>query len=188
MSWKKLSSKQIFDNPWFSVLEDHVVNPGGGENLYGHIRFKNQAIAIVPIDTEGYTWIVGQDRYTLGEYSWEVPMGGSSQTEAPIDSAHRELREETGLVAGRMQQLMRVHVSNSITDEVGYVFLAEDLTEGEKEPEETENITVRRLPFDDALEMSLSGEITDALSCLALLRIPRSAADRPARLTRTGSR
>ncbi len=171
MSWKRLSSKTVFDNPWIRVLEDHVVNPGGGENQYGHVRFKNVAVAVVPIDDDGYTWLVGQDRYTLGEYSWEVPMGGSPLDEDRMASAHRELREETGLSAAKLTEIMKVHTSNSITDEVGYIYLAEELTPGEQELEQTENITTRRLPLNDALAMAVSGEITDAMSCLALMRI-----------------
>ena len=171
MSWKRLSSKTVFDNPWIRVLEDHVVNPGGGENQYGHVHFKNVAVAVVPIDDDGYTWLVGQDRYTLGEYSWEVPMGGSPLDEDRMASAHRELREETGLSAARLTEIMKVHTSNSITDEVGYIYLAEELTPGEQELEQTENITTRRLPLNDALAMAVSGEITDAMSCLALMRI-----------------
>jgi 8-oxo-dGTP pyrophosphatase MutT (NUDIX family) len=171
MSWKKLTSRTVFDNPWMRVLEDHVRNPGGGENHYGYVHFKNTAIAVVPIDAEDCTWIVGQDRYTLGEYSWEVPMGGAPLGEDRVAWAHRELREETGLTAGRMTELMKVHTSNSITDEVGYIYIAEDLTEGEASPEETENISVRRLPLTEARDMVMRGEITDAMSCLALLRI-----------------
>jgi 8-oxo-dGTP pyrophosphatase MutT (NUDIX family) len=173
MSWKKLDSRQIYDNPWMTIYEDHVVNPGGGRNHYGHVHFKNAAIAVVPVDEMGFTWLVGQDRYTLGEYSWEVPMGGSPLGEDRLATAHRELKEETGLSAGRMTELMKVHVSNSITDEVGYIYIAEALSKGEPALEETENITARRLPFADAVGMALSGEITDALSCLALLRIER---------------
>ena len=101
MSWKKLSSRTIFENDWMRVLEDHVINPGGGENQYGYIHFKNRAIAILPLDDGGNTWLVGQDRYTLGEYSWELPMGGAPFDEAPLDAAKRELREETGLSASR---------------------------------------------------------------------------------------
>lgn len=171
MSWKTLTSKTVFDNPWITVRESHVINPGGGENHYGHVQFKNRAVGVVPIDEEGYTWIVGQDRFTLGEYSWEVPMGGAPLGEDLLETAHRELREETGLRAAKMTQLMRLHVSNSITDEEGYLFLAEELEPGDMDLEETENITVRRLPFDDALGMAINGEITDALSCLALLRV-----------------
>lgn len=173
MSWKKLESTLRFDNPWMSVHEDRVINPGGGQNDYGHVHFKNAAVAIVPVDEERHTWLVGQDRYTLGEYSWEIPMGGSPLGQDRLQTAHRELKEETGLTAGSMTELMKVHTSNSITDEVGYLFLARDLTEGEAELEETENITARRLPFDEALEMALTGKITDALSCLALLRVDR---------------
>lgn len=171
MSWKRLSSKVVFENPWMTVLEDHVRNPGGGENLYGHVRFKNLAVAVVPVDDDGHTWIVGQDRYTLGEYSWEVPMGGSPLGEDRVATAHRELREETGLEASRLTEIMKVHTSNSITDEAGYIYLAEGLTEGEAALEETENITARRLRLEEALDMVLSGEITDAMSCLALLRV-----------------
>ena len=171
MSWKRLESRTVFDNPWMRVLEDHVINPGGGENQYGHVHFKNLAIAIVPIDTDGHTWLVGQDRYTLGEYSWEVPMGGSPLADDRVASAHRELREETGLSAGRMTELMKVHTSNSITDEVGYIYLAEELTAGEQDLEQTENITARRLPLEDAIDMVYDGSITDAMSCVALMRV-----------------
>ncbi|MEM9209788.1 MAG: NUDIX hydrolase [Pseudomonadota bacterium] len=177
MSWKRLASRIVFDNAWIRVLEDHVINPGGGENQYGHIHFKNVAVAIVPIDEAGQTWLVGQDRYTLNEYSWEVPMGGSPLDDEPIESAHRELREETGLSAARMTEIMKVHTSNSVTDEVGYLFLAEDLTAGEPQPEQTENITAKKLPLADALDMVFRGEITDAMSCLALMRVARMRED-----------
>ncbi|MDX1480981.1 MAG: NUDIX hydrolase [Woeseiaceae bacterium] len=171
MSWKKLSSRRVFDNPWLTVFEDHVVNPGGGENQYGWVHFKNHAVAVVPIDDDDHTWLVGQDRYTLGEYSWEVPMGGSPVGEDLEASARRELQEETGLSAGRLRQIMKVHTSNSITDESGFVFVATELRQGEASPEETEDLRVRRLPLADALAMVLDGEITDAISCVALLRI-----------------
>ena len=171
MSWKKLSSKTIWENPWMAVLEDHVINPGGGENHYGHIHFKNRAIAIVPIDNEGNTWIVGQDRYTLGEYSWELPMGGAPLDEAPIEAAKRELKEETGFTAGRWSEIMKLHTSNSITDEVGIVFVAEDLTEGDADPEEMEDLQLRKLPLDEAVQLVNDGKITDAISVAAILRV-----------------
>src|SRR5210317_2386698 len=119
MSWKQLDSRTIYENPWMEVREDRVINPGGGKNHYGYVHFKNRAIAIMPLDDDGSTWLVGQQRYTLGEYSWELPMGGAPLDESPLVAAKRELREETGLTAMRWSEVMRLHTSNSITDEVG---------------------------------------------------------------------
>jgi len=171
MSWRKLNSRTVFENDWMAVRVDHVINPGGGENQYGHVHFKNRAVAIIALDHEDNTWLVGQDRYTLGEYSWELPMGGAPLAEPPLDAAQRELREETGLVAGHWKELMRLHTSNSITDEVGFAYVATDLTEGEPDFEETEDLEIRKLPLGDAVQMVLDGEITDAISAAALLRI-----------------
>jgi 8-oxo-dGTP pyrophosphatase MutT (NUDIX family) len=171
MSWKKISSRTVYENDWMRVLEDHVRNPGGGENQYGYVHFKNRAIAIVPLDDNGNTWLVGQDRYTLGEYSWELPMGGAPLDEAPLDAAKRELREETGLSASRWSEVMRLHTSNSITDELGIVYVAEGLTEGETAFEETEDLQIRKLPFADAVQLVHRGEITDAISVAAILRV-----------------
>lgn len=152
-------------------MEDRVINPSGGQNDYGHVHFKGKAVAIIPIDDAGNTWLVGQDRYTLGEYSWELPMGGAPHNEDPLEAAKRELREETGLSAERWILLMRLHLSNSITDEQGLVFVARGLQQGETEFGETEDIEIRKLPLVDAIAMARNGDITDAVSVAGLLRI-----------------
>ncbi len=171
MSWTKLSSRSVFENDWMQVLEDHVINPGGGENRYGHVHFKNRAVAIIALDDDDNTWLVGQQRYTLGEYSWELPMGGAPLDEEPLAAAKRELKEETGMTANHWEEVMRLHTSNSITDEVGLVYVATGLSQGEPQTEEMEELAVRSLPLDAAVHMVLDGEITDAISAAALLRL-----------------
>jgi 8-oxo-dGTP pyrophosphatase MutT (NUDIX family) len=153
------------------VREDHVINPGGGENQYGHVHFKNRAVAIIALDESDNTWLVGQQRYTLGEYSWELPMGGAPLDEAPLAAAKRELQEETGLSARNWKEVLRVHTSNSITDEVGLVYVATRLMMGMPRTEETEDLEIRKLPVDAAVQMVLDGEITDAISVAALLHL-----------------
>lgn len=174
MSWKTLRSKVVYDNPWMTVVEDRVRNPGGGENDYGHVKFKNRAIAIVPLDSDGNTWLVGQDRYTLGQYSWEIPMGGGALDEAPLTAAKRELKEETGLAASHWQQIMFLHTTNSITNEEGFVFVARDLEEGDPNFDEAEEIEIRKLPLTQALAMIRKGEITDVITIAALLFVNES--------------
>lgn len=178
MSWKRLASRVVYDNPWITVFEDRVINPGGGRNDYGRVHFKGRAVGIIPLDGESNTWLVGQQRYTLDAWSWEIPMGGAPFDEPPLAAAQRELAEETGLRAARWRELMRLHTSNSITDEEGLVYVAEDLTEGETAFEETEVLEVRKLPLEQAVEMVHAGDITDAISAAGLLRL---AAEPPAR-------
>lgn len=160
------------------MREDQVINPGGGNGIYGVVSMKNLAIGIIPIDQEGNTWLVGQYRYTLNEYSWEIPMGGGPMTDSPLESAQRELREETGFTAAKWTQISRLHTSNSVTDEEGFVFLAEELTAGETEFEETEDLKIWKLPFSEAVQMTLNNEITDCISVAGLLQADRLLAAR----------
>lgn len=171
--WKKQANKRIYDNPWITLEEDKVINPGGGISHYGKVLFKNYAIGIIPLDEELNTWLVGQWRYVLNEYSWEIPMGGGPKDEDRLVSAKRELREETGLSATKWTELLKMHTSNSVTNEVGYAYLAEGLTQGETEFDETEELEVWKLPFSEAHQMVLDGKITDSLSIVAILKLGR---------------
>ena len=170
--WKTRSSKLVYDNPWIQVTHREVVTPAGTDGIYGLVHFKNLAIGIVPLDEEENTWLVGQYRYTLEQYSWEIPEGGCLiGAESPLESAQRELAEETGIRARRWMRILDLHTSNSVTDEAGMAFLARELAFGPPRPEETEELKVKKLPFREALEMVFRGEITDALSMVALMRV-----------------
>jgi 8-oxo-dGTP pyrophosphatase MutT (NUDIX family) len=168
--WRRLSSRSIYTNPWIHVREDQVIRPDGNPGIYGVVELQNWAIGIVPLTDDGDTFLVGQYRYTLDVYSWEIPEGGGPKSETPLAAARRELREETGIAAERWAYLGEAHLSNSVSDEVGCVFLAEGLTFGAAEPDGTEDLRIRRLPFAEAVEMALSGEISDALAIIGLLR------------------
>lgn len=172
--WQTLSSEEKYDNRWINVTEYQVLNPAGGKGIYGKVHFKNKAIGIVALDENNNTWLVGQWRYTLNEWSWEIPEGGGPLHDDPLQSAKRELKEETGLIAKQWTLIQRVHLSNSVSDEEGFIFLAEDLTIGESELEETEaDMKVWKLPFSDALTMVLDGKITDSLTVMAILKVAR---------------
>jgi ADP-ribose pyrophosphatase len=169
--WRTLQKKQVYDNPWISVAHHDVINPSGKDGIYGVVHFKNLAIGIIPIDEEGYTWLVGQFRYTLNAYSWEIPEGGCPLGEEPLEAAKRELREETGIIAHNREQLLTIHTSNSVSDEKGFIYLAKDLHFGPSSPEETEQLQVKKIKLEAAINMVEEGLITDSLSVAGLLKM-----------------
>ncbi len=172
-SWTTLSSEVKYDNRWIRVVEDQVINPGGKPGIYGKVHYKNTAIGIVVLDKDMNTWLVGQHRYVLNEWSWEIPEGGGRDEEM-LTAAQRELQEETGLTAKKWTPLLRVHLSNSVSDELGLVFLAEEISEGPPQREESEaDMRVWKLPFTEALRMTLNGELTDSLTVMAILKVAR---------------
>lgn len=172
--WTTLSGEVKYDNPWINVTEYKVINPGGGHGIYGKVHFKNKAIGVIPLDKDLNTWLVGQYRYTLNEWHWEIPEGGGPFNQSPLEAAMRELHEETGLKAEKWTEIQRLHTSNSVTDEEGFIFLAEEITEGSNALEESEaDMKVWKLPFQEALQMVLDGKITDSMSVMGILKVAR---------------
>lgn len=169
--WQRLSTRVVYENPWISVHHEEVKTPSGSDGIYGLVHFKGRAIGVIPVDHEHNTWLVRQSRYTLDEYTWEIPEGGSAPDEDPLACAKRELEEECGLKAEQWRQILKVHTTNSVSDEVGYVFLAQGLSAGEQQLDASEDIEVKKLPLKEAVRMVLNGEITDAISVAALLRV-----------------
>ncbi len=167
--WKTLNTRVVYDNPWILLKENDVVKPDGNGGVYGVVHFKNKAIGVLPIDKDGYIHLVGQYRYALDIYSWEIPEGGCPEGEDPLVAAQRELLEETGLIASNWKQLIRSHLSNSVSDEESIIYLATELSQGEASPDDTEVFAYKHIPFAEALTMVKNGEITDAISIMAIL-------------------
>ncbi len=169
--WTRHARRIVYENPWVTVWHDDVTRPDGQPGIYGVVHFRNAAVGIVALDEEDRLLLVGQHRYTLNAYSWEIPEGGVGPDEDPIEGARRELREETGVEAAEWAELARYDLSNSVTDERGVVFLATALTEGQSDPDPTEDLTIRWVPFAEALAMTIDGRITDAISMIGIQRV-----------------
>lgn len=169
--WVTLEIQEVYRNPWIRITHREVLNPRGNPGIYGLVHFQHIAVGVIPVDEAGNTWLVGQYRYALDRYSWEIPEGGCPLHTDPLETAKRELREETGLRAASWEKILECDVSNSVTDETGVIFLARELTEGLWEPEETEELRIRKLPLQEAVEMVLRGEIRDSLSIMGLLKV-----------------
>jgi len=169
--WTRLSRRLAYENPWICVNEDQVIRPDGKNGIYGVVHFKNRAVGVVPLDEQDRVLLVGQYRYTLDQYSWEIPEGGVPLDEDPLEGAKRELMEETGYTAAKWQELGRGHLSNSVSDELAIYFLAQGLTAGTPRPEGTERLQLKWVAFAEALTMVERGEITDALSIIAIQRV-----------------
>jgi 8-oxo-dGTP pyrophosphatase MutT (NUDIX family) len=167
--WRTLSRREVYRNPWIAVREDEVIRPDGHPGIYGVVEFIHCAVGVLAVESDGSIWLVGQYRYPTESYSWEVPEGGCAPGESELEAAVRELREETGLTASRIELLAVSHLSNSVTNEKAVIFRATGLDTGPRSPEGTERLQVRRVPFDEAFEEMKRGAITDSMTVIALL-------------------
>ncbi len=168
--WKKLTDTVSYENPWIRVHHQEVLNPNGNPGIYGKVHFKNLALGIIALDDDMNTWIVGQFRYPLNSYSWEIPEGGGALGVDPIDSAKRELLEECGLKAESWTRILDMHLSNSVSDEHGIVYVARGLSYYDAEPEDTEQLVVKKIPFAELFQLVMDGEITDSLTVAGVLK------------------
>lgn len=168
--WQITSSELRYENPWIKVVENKVINPSGNPGIYGVVHFKNDAVGVVPYE-EGFIWMVGQYRFPLNTYSWEIPEGGSPEGELPEESARRELKEETGLVAHKLKPILELNLSNSVSDEWGIVYLATELDIEEAQPEDTEKLLVKKMKLEQVYEMVERREIKDSLTVAAIYKL-----------------
>lgn len=171
--WKKLSGRVVYENPWITVREDQVISPTGKPGIYGVVE-PRPATGVVALTDDHHVYLVGQYRYATDTYSWEIPEGGGDEGEDPLTTAKRELKEEAGLVASHWEQLGgEVHVSNCFSSERAYLYLAKGLTKGESQPDDTEVLQVKTVPFAECLRMVTNGEIFDSLTIIAIFRAAR---------------
>ena len=182
-AFRRMSSRVVLDNRFVTVRQDEVETPAGTRSPYTAVHFKVCGIAVLPIDANGCTRIVHQHRYVSDRYTWELPRGGGDP-DAPLEAAQRELREETGLESDRWLHIFDLMASPGITDEIAPCFVAWGVRQGRPERDTTEDIALRTIRFADAVDLVLSGKITDAASSALLLAVHARAQrnDLPAEL------
>ncbi|GJM61621.1 NUDIX domain-containing protein [Persicobacter diffluens] len=168
--WIKLNTKTVYETPWIKIEQDKVINPSGREDFYGKVHFQQTAVGALPIDEDGKIWLVGQFRYTVDRYSWEIPLGGAEENEDLLEATKRELQEETGFSANDWKGFLHLHPSISSTDQQAYVFIARGLRAGATNPDETEVLRQKKVTLKEALQMIDRQEITEGISVAALLK------------------
>jgi len=169
--WRTLRSEEVYESPWIKLTNHDVINPGGGSGTYSVVHFKNLALGVIALDENYNTWLVGQYRYPLNQYTWEIPEGGGDRNIDPLVSIQRELKEETGITANKWTHILDMHLSNSATDEFCKLYVAQDLQLGASHPEEDEDLRVIKIPFDELYQLVNNGTLTDSLTVAAVLKV-----------------
>lgn len=169
--WITKKTTEVYETPWIKVTDHQIIDPGGNDGQYGVIEFKNFAIGIVPLDEDNNTWLVGQYRYPVDAYSWEIPAGGGKRGIDPVESAQRELREETGIIAKKWDKVLDIDLSNSASTEIAHIYLARDLTFTEAQPDADEDLQIVKMPFKELYQRVMNGEIRDSLTVMAAMKV-----------------
>lgn len=165
--WQTTSSKIVYENPWIKVHEDTTITPDGKDGLYGWVESKSPAVFVVPVDDDGYTYIINQERYTRKKFSWES-VAGRTDGEPYDVAAKRELLEETGVKAGKITVLTEIEIANGVTSFKGAICLAQDLQQTDSAIDAAEGISeVRKLPLTEVVDMIMRGEIVDSQTIAA---------------------
>lgn len=168
--WNLLNKKDVYESPWISVSHHDILNPVGNPGTYSVVHFKNFAIGVLPLDENFNTWIVGQFRYPFNMFTWEIPEGGGPLNIDPRESAKRELEEECGIIANKFTFIQHMQLSNSATDEVAYLYVAQNLSFTKSSPDDNEELHVKKIHFNELYEMVLNGKVTDSLTVAAVLK------------------
>ena len=151
--------------------------PTGASARYFVQRYRNVATGVLPLWDDGTVTLVGQWRFPLADYQWEIPEGGAPLHEDPLEGCKRELREEAGLEAAQWRPILSLQLSNSTSDEVALGWLATALTPCATAPESTEELALVRTPFREALDAAVAGHIRDAITVAMLLRLHHMAVE-----------
>ena len=170
--WVRGAARPIYDNPWISVTEFAATAPTGHPATYGLVSYRSVAVAILPLFDDGTTILVGQHRFPAGDYSWEIPEGGAPLDRDPLESAQRELAEETGLQAAEWREILQAQLSNSVSDEraIGYLATGLSVAKGGYHADDTEDLARVRVPFHEALDAAVAGDLKDVLTVAMLLK------------------
>jgi len=178
--WRRRTRTTAYANPWIEIHHDEVDRPDGSPGIYGVVHFRNLAVGVVAVGDDGRLLLVGQHRYALDAYSWEIPEGGVPVGEPALDGARRELAEETGFEADTWRELCRFSLSNSVTDEWGVIYVATGLRPGIATPEPTEELAVRWATVDEVIAEIDAGDIHDMITIAGVLRYALELASRRA--------
>lgn len=168
--WTTLGGEVAFENAHFRVRDDRVIDAAGRTSRYATVAMRKQGVAVLPVDAAGRTVLVGQWRYALGAWRWELPKGGAEPGEDPLRCARRELEEEANLRARGWAAIARLDQSAAIVRSTVHGFLAWDVEPRAGTPDPQEVLELRALPFAEAVELVLAGEVSDSVSSVLLLK------------------